>query len=267
MSESRGIDLVKIVYFDEGSATDFVQLKNGGSLMAEVETTESSSKDGQAGADAKAGIRGGIVGLLRGSAEVQGSIAASFRDGTVVKSVITNTVLTDFLNAVNEQGDCSVITQFDRLRIVQIPGSISSLSLLTPYFSMIKSGQSIPAGDLNISVDKLDSTLSKAKGYFEFLGTEDEEPKVILRFNGLGFKNNYKQGNLLNMHLKLYAVRVGETRLSELSADNELRMEGFSKATNPDYVEEVSAKNVPPVEEKELPMYDVILAGVSVNGN
>ena len=29
-------DIVKIVYFDEGSATDYVQLKTGGSFMSEI---------------------------------------------------------------------------------------------------------------------------------------------------------------------------------------------------------------------------------------
>ena len=41
-------DIVKIVYFDEGSATDYVQLKTGGSFMSEIATTDDKSAEGGA---------------------------------------------------------------------------------------------------------------------------------------------------------------------------------------------------------------------------
>lgn len=258
-------DIVKIVYFDEGSATDYIQMYNGGSLYYELESKEADTTDGEAGVKAGLGFGTKIQALLfKGYAEANAALGTSFQDDSVMKSVVTNTVLTDFLAVVDEDKGTSVKT-LQGLRIDPIPGSISSISLLTPYFSMFRSGQGIPAGELNISVDKLDSTLTKAKGYFEFLGTDEKGMRAILRFNGLAFKNNYKPVNLTNMSLKLYVVRVGESTLDTLSAERELEVEGFTTVDNPNYEEDSKAEEN---DEKapSLPMYDVILAGVKASG-
>ena len=83
MDTASGI--VKIVYFDEGSATDYVQLRNGGSLITEIETTSGVVDEGGAGVKASVGLRALIVGLMHGSVSAKGSLSASFRDDTVVK--------------------------------------------------------------------------------------------------------------------------------------------------------------------------------------
>ena len=126
-------DIVKIVYFDEGSATDYVQLRSGGSFMTEIETTSSVVDGGGVGAQASVGVRAWFAGLMRGSISAEGSLSASFRDDTVVKSIVTNTVLTDFLQAVDTHQEGCRIRRFNNCKIVQIPGSISSMTLLTPY--------------------------------------------------------------------------------------------------------------------------------------
>lgn len=259
-------DIVKIVYFDEGAATDYVQLRSGGSFMTEVKKTNDVSDRGMAEAKGAMGVRAWFAGLMHGSVSVEGAFSASFRDDTVVKSIVTNTVLTDFLEAVDSQGENAQIIRFDNCKIAQVPGSISSMTLLTPYLSMLSSGQGVEVGDFSISLDQLDSTLTKAKGYFEFLGIKEDKPEVVLRFNGLGFKNNYKQGNLLNMNLSLYAVRVGTTRLGDLTVDKELDVTGFSSIKNPDYGETDENENDFSSDNKELEMYDVILAGVVADG-
>lgn len=92
---------------------------------------------------------------------------------------------------------------------------------------MLRSGQGVEAGEFNIFLDKLDSTLTKAKGCFAFFDIKDDGSRNVLRFNSLGFKDNYRQGNLLNMNLRLYAVNVGNTWIAELAAGKELSLEGF----------------------------------------
>ena len=129
-------DIVKIVYFDEGSATDYVQLKTGGSFMSEIATTDDKSAEGGAEIKGSVGVRAWFANLVKGSASAEGSLSASFKDDTVVKSIVTNTVLTDFLAAVDGEESDKRIEKFDNCKIVQIPGSISSLSLLTPYLWM-----------------------------------------------------------------------------------------------------------------------------------
>lgn len=131
---------------------------------------------------------------------------------------------------------------------------------------MFKSGQGISAGDFDISVDKLDTALAKAKGYLEFLGErEGVNDRVILRFNRAAFKNNYRSTDLMKMHLTLYAVHVGSCSLDDLAADNEIKLEGFTSQDNPDYIPKKPVQQRVDITE-ELEMYDVILAGVESNG-
>lgn len=260
--------IVKIVYFDEGSATDYIQISSGGSLINEKTHNKDLAASAQGSVSAEAGTSEGIGSrILRAigiDVDARAGIAAeaSFGSETVVRSIVTNTILTDFLSIVETESTHNEmpIATFDKRNIRQIPGSISSMSLLTPYFSMLRSGQSINAGEFDISLDKLDSTLSKAKGYVEFLGIEQGKEDIILRFNGLAFKNNYRSSNLPRMNLKLYAVKVGSCKLSELAADSELSMEGFNVQDNPDYTKQ--EQKIPEPAEKPLEIYDVILAGV-----
>ena len=57
-------DIVKIVYFDEGSATDFIQIYNGGSLVHQIVSSEADSNDGTVGANASIGIGSKILDVL-----------------------------------------------------------------------------------------------------------------------------------------------------------------------------------------------------------
>ena len=261
--------IVKIVYFDEGSATDFIQLHNGGSLISQVESKKADSTDVTVGA--KASVRVGAKILeyigLAAKVEADSSISGDRVDSTVAKSILANTVLTDFLEVVKEQGNNCPVESFEGRRIVQVPGSISSMSLLTPYLSMVRGGQVIPAGDLNISIDKLDSTLTKAKGYFEFLGVGgpgvSTNGNVVFRFNGNAFKNNYRPANLQKMKLKLYAVYVGDCCLDDLTVNSELSIKGFEAKDNPNYSPESCKSDNDSTDT--LKMYDVILAGVAAN--
>lgn len=258
--------IVKLVYFDEGSATDYIQIIEGGELSTVETLMNEDVESGKASAEAKGGISLGALRALIGldaSVKTEGLLDASFNSGTIAKSIISNTVLTDFLKAIKEED--APIERFEGVQIEQIPGSISSFSLLTPYLSMLKPGQAVEAGDFDISLDKLDATLSKAKGYLEFRGRQEGKGDVVLRFNRMALKNNYRPSDLLKMNLTLYAVYVGECRIDDLVADKELGAEGFTVMDNPDYSDE----QVSPisVELSKLAMYDVLLAGVSSNGN
>lgn len=113
--------------------------------------------------------------------------------------------------------------------------------------------------------DGAHSTLTKAKGYLEFVGKEEGQKDVVIRFNSAAFKNNYRPSDLLRMNLKLYATLVGECRLSDLSPNNEFKLEGFPVGKdNPDY--HARDEDSPTQKEATLKVYDVILAGVRANG-
>lgn len=256
--------MVKLVYFDEGSATDYIQIIEGGALSTMETLMSEDSESGSAKAGAKIGLGTKALKALIGldaSAKAEGSLDMSFNSGAIAKSIISNTVLTDFLRAI--ESESSPIEKFNDIQIEQIPGSIASFSLLTPYLSMLRPGQAVAAGDFDISLDKLDATISKAKGYIEFRGHRDQGEDVILRFNRMALKNNYRPTDLLRMNLTLYAVYVGDCRIGDLIADKELSAEGFSAADSPDYSEEKSCSQAQEEMQFELKMYDVLLAGVS----
>jgi len=137
--------IVKIVYFDEGSAADYVQIEHGGALDNVTTLLDQASSSGTAGVQGEASAKTKLLKALFGvgvSGDIEGSFNKSFVSGTIVKSIISNTVLTDFLNTVeSSESSTSSIVELDKLRIEKIPGSISSMTLLTPYFSMFRNGQ------------------------------------------------------------------------------------------------------------------------------
>lgn len=261
--------LCKIVYFDEGSATDFVQIVHGGGLTTTTELFESGEDRGSAavGAEAKVGLGALLHGLLgaRASVGVDASLSMSFDSGEMAKSIITNTLLTDFFACVSPSDDSSIHV-FEGYDINPVSNSMSSFTLLTPYLGMLRSGSSVSAGDFAISLDRIDDAIKKGKGYYEFLAVSknNEKDRRLLRFNGSALKNNYKLPDLTKMDLLFHAVKVGKTRIADLDVESELEFVGSSgMPKNPDYpVSSAAADDNSVSDDEELDMYDVILAGV-----
>lgn len=254
--------LCKVVYFDEDSVTDYVQIVSGGSL----EKTAELLKEGKKGIEGDVAVKGSfgtvlaaLLGIkVSGTAEVDAE--ASFNSSKMVKNIVKNTILTDFLNIVaNDQKN---ITRFEGYEISAPKESVTYVALISPYLSMLKGGASVAAGEFNIALEKLDSTLKNAKGYYEFLGTK-EDKKAIFRFNIKAFRNNYKATDLMKMDVAIYAIKVGKSMLSKLNFDNEFDIEPSSVKDNPVY--DGSKKKESPQMDEELEVYDVLLAGVEID--
>ena len=175
--------LCKIVYFDEESVTDYVQIVAGGELEKTTELLNSrEAQEGQsAQANGKVGISGVFKALLGWDAGASAEVSAglSFNSSKMVKNIVKNTILTDFLKTVDDTEKSGrgaklpkgTIKKFKGYKITAEKDSLFYMVMVSPYLSMFKSGSLIPAGDLNIAVDKLDNVLRSAKGYYEFVGT------------------------------------------------------------------------------------------------
>lgn len=257
--------LCKIVYMDEGSVADYIQIFSGGKLDVFIEEESGSGSETHAGANASMGVSAKIRTLIfGGNAELRGEAGAEVSKATnnLVKSVITNTLLTDFLALVDD--DDSAVCKLDGYQLFDIEGSLSSMILLTPYLSMLRTGQAFEAGEFEIAADKLDSTLTHAKGYFEFRGEANGKSPVILRFNNEAFRNNYKPSDLLKMNLVYFGIKVGTCNESDLSIDSELRTGNATTIDEPDYPRETVV-----IEENfqtdAMSVYDILLAGVMSN--
>lgn len=269
--------ICKIVYFDEESVTDYVQIVAGG----ELENTEEllKSKEGAEQQSAQATAKGGIGGIFKAllgwEANASANLSAdlSFNSSKMVKNIVKNTILTDFLSILENQGTLQkytskmpkgAIKKFKDYTISAQKDSLSYMVMVSPYLSMLKSGSAIPAGEFSIAIDKLDNTLRHAKGYYEFVGTKGRS-KVILRFNINSFRNGYTISDLLKMNLSIYAIKVGKTTLDMLDVNKELGMNvSILPKDNPTY-EMRSDEEENKSSSQVLDVFDVLLAGVEAD--
>ena len=271
-SEQCKSRLCKIVYFDEESVTDYIQIVEGGNLEKTTELLNETTKKGQAEINAKAS--GGIGGVLKAlvgfetKVSVDAELETSFNTNQMIKNILKNTILTDFIDLIDgfsseEENSSRAIHKFTNYEIKAPKDSMSYIALISPYLSMLKGGIDIPAGDFNIAIDKLDNTIKNAKGYYEFVGTSNDN-QVIFRFNIKSFKNNYKATDLQKMDISIYAIKVGKSSIEKLNFDNEFQIQdSYSKKDNPEYEKKEERQEDESIK-KELDVFDVLLAGVEV---
>lgn len=260
--------LAKIIYFDESSVTDYIQIIEGGKLTRTTELLSEDGDNGDAniGAEASIGINGLFKSLIGFGAKVQteSKLETSFKSESLVKTILQNTILTDFLDLVEDEN--AKVEVFDDIKIRVIKDSLSYIIMISPYMKMFKGGSLNINTDLDLSIDivKMDESIRLAKGYFEFEGVKDNT-SVILRFNIDSFKNNYKISDLLKMDLTIYAVPVGKVDRRNISIVSEINAvtidDEASTYDNPKYGEE-DKKEENNVEDI-LTVYDVLLAGVA----
>ena len=177
----------------------------------------------------------------------------NINDG-VVKSTLTNTILTDYIKKADTDEKIKKISNY---QITPIKDSVSYYKMYTPYMLLIKKelNDKISA---EVDITKIDEVLKETKGYYEFLATNGKE-QVIIRFNISSFKNNYKINNILGMNLLLYGVNVGSAEKDDFSIEKEFE-QNESKEITADEILEVTSKAP---EHKKLKIYDIVLAGVA----
>ncbi len=260
------ISIQKIIYFDEESITDYVQIVEGGKMEKTTELLNETEESLES--NTKASASAGISGVFKAILGLESKIEANLELGTslnankMAKNILKNTILTDFINIL-EKGNSS-IENFKDYKIFVEKDSLSYIVMISPYMTMLGKSNGIKAGEFDLFIDKIDNAVKSGKGYFEFVG-EKNNRKVVLRFNINAFKNNYKISDLLKMNLSIYAIKVGTTTLEKLNMNNELNLD--EKITigkdNPSYyVEENNNDNENEDKKKELNVYDVLLAGV-----
>lgn len=263
----KKISIQKIIYFDEESITDYVQIVEGGEMQKTIELLNET--EGTLGAQTKASGSAGISGVFKAILGLESKIEANLELGTslntnkMAKNILKNTILTDFISILEKEN--TSIKNFKDYKIFVEKDSLSYIVMISPYMTMLGKSNGIKAGEFDLFIEKIDNAVKSGKGYFEFVGEKGDE-KVILRFNINAFKNNYKISDLLKMNLSIYGIKVGKTTLEKLNINNELNLD--EKITlgkdNPSYVEDKDKDKDEEQEDKkkELDVYDVLLAGV-----
>lgn len=251
--------MVKVVYFDEQSASDFLDISQGGSAVTVREQMQERATKAHASVQTTIAARLSWLPFIGGSAEVGGGFDASRVGQTMLSKTLSNTILTDYLAASTGDGQ---IERMDGYTVTAPRASMSQIKMFTPYL--------IAAKDMDADVDlaRLDEALERAKGYYELIATKagDDPGRRVLRFNIGAFRNNYGLADLSKMRLVFHAIRVGQTTEEGLTMDAEL--DGFGKQdpqpkTGVDIgrsrdVADTSGGQTSPT----LDVYDVLLAGV-----
>lgn len=253
--------MIKIVYFDDESATDILNIQNGGNL---IETSANEkARETKVGSEANVNIGVGIkklLGLFRAEGDVNLDISTLKNNSKFIESTISNTILTDFLTYVEEYKNKSIVT-LKGYKIEIATNSIAFFQRLTPYLSMMDGDFEIDE-NLKLNVEKIHGGLEFAKGYYELMAKKGKN-KSIFRFNNKSFKNNYYLTDLENMNLVLYGVKVGKMSLENI--DFIKSMENWtndSEMTMEDLELLISSENKKSGDTDLVSVYDIILAGV-----
>ena len=259
--------LTKVIYFDESSVTDYIQIIEGGQLVKTTELLSGDIDNGKAKVTGELSV--GISSLFKNligigaKAQANSELEPSFKSETLIKTILQNTILTDFLDIIGNNE--SHIEVFNNIKIKVIKDSLSYVIMISPYMKMFKGDGLNLNTDLDLSIDivKMDDSIKLAKGYFEFEGIQNNK-SVILRFNIDSFKNNYKISDLLKMDLSVYAVPVGKVDRKNISIVSEINAatsyDELSSYDNPKYGEDRTDNAT--VSADILTVYDVLLAGV-----
>ena len=269
--------ICKIVYFDEESVTDYVQIVAGGQLENTTELLKSrdAHEEQAAQANGKVGISGVFKALLGLDVESSAEISAgmSFDSNRMVKNIVKNTILTDFLKTIEDTGDIGkskgklpkgTIKKFKGYKISAEKDSLSYIVMVSPYLRMLKSGSSISSGQFDIAIDNVENALRHAKGYYEFIGSKGRS-QIVLRFNINSFRNGYTISDLLKMDLSIYAIKVGKTSVENLNVNKELGMNvSIIPKDNPSYEEHVETEGTSS-RNRVMDVSDVLLAGVEAD--
>ena len=94
--------MIKVVYFDDQSATDYLYIYNGG---AKVQTSDKvKEKSGEIANKTSAGLFAKLSWLPfwggEGATEIDTSLG--HKSNSLIKTTLSNTVLTDFLDKIKE---------------------------------------------------------------------------------------------------------------------------------------------------------------------
>ena len=89
--------MIKVVYFDDYSATDYLNIYDGGSKMKTSEEIKDKSKEFASKTSAKLFAKLSWLPFIGGEAETGVSADFSYNASSLLKTTLSNTVLTDFL--------------------------------------------------------------------------------------------------------------------------------------------------------------------------
>lgn len=126
---------IKIIYFDEGSATDLLYILGGGKSTDKEEKIVTKTTQLAAGAEAQAGAKINLLTKITAGMGIDGSADASREGRSILSKAIESTVLTDYIRCTENEAK-SHITVFTKCKPYAFPGSFTYFKMLTPFLTM-----------------------------------------------------------------------------------------------------------------------------------
>lgn len=253
----------KVIYFDESSAIDLIDIKNEGRANEIIDRIV--EKAGKFGTEGALGT-GWLDNLTSG---VTGKITTGFsrKKSNIVQTNITNTILTSFIKVINEPTEKDKEIKLYKIStkyIYILKESAAYIKAIAPFIKILKEDNTILKGNQdidNLNIYYMDEILEDAKGYYELISIDINNVKTIVRFNLDGFRNNYRLQDLQKMNLTLYGVPVGKTTEESLRFEMEIDSEQKLSMSQESFDAYQDLKS----EEKNedmLEIIDIILAGI-----
>lgn len=99
--------MMKVVYFDEIAATDYITIQNGGQI--DWTTTENKERLAKIIAEIDVQAKGGFNLFSFIKSSISGNVNANLGTNTsnLIKSTVTNTLLTDYISMASEDKNIS----------------------------------------------------------------------------------------------------------------------------------------------------------------
>jgi 6-phosphofructokinase len=245
--------MIKVVYFDDASATDYLYIYDGGSIVQTSEKVKDKSKEIANRTSAGVFAKLSWLPFLGGEGSTEIDTELSYKGSSLLKTTLSNTVLTDFLSKVSADSDR--IIKFQGYRVRAHKNSLAFFKMFTPYLIMTNSDVNSEGMSLNLS--RMDEALESGKGYYELIAENISCNRYVFRFNIDAFRNNYSIADLTKMDLCYYGIKVGQVDLDLLDIQKEFNFEQPSINSAFDIENSVSAIN-------EIAVYDIMLAGVEI---
>lgn len=258
----------KIIYFDEASALDILDIKSNGRTEKIMETmVEKASKYSMNGK-----IGTGILDFFNLGVSANSNGQYDKGKSNILKTNLTNTILTSFIELLNEKQSIEYgLEELMDYKLSIPPDSAAFIKSIAPFVKFFKSSEEFKDTSdpilNNIDFHSVDEVLLNAKGYYELLAIDMDGHKKVVRFNLDGFRNNYKLNDLEKMNLTLYGVLVGKCLEKNLSFEKELTTVGEQPNNKNAHVHGYNphrdpAPNGQYYTEPELDIIDIVLAGI-----
>lgn len=111
---------IKIIYFDEGSATDLLYILGGGKSTDKEEKIVTKTTQLAAGAEAQAGAKINLLTKITAGMGIDGSADASREGRSILSKAIESTVLTDYISGYDIVKSDATVSATTSLKVYDV---------------------------------------------------------------------------------------------------------------------------------------------------